>query len=368
MPASHRRHSASPLRFFAIGGAVLLPLAGFAFAAGWIGPSRVSGGTVADALEYNAGRHPGYRRAHAKGMCISGHFNANGQGVALSRAHVFRPGRYPVSGRLSTGGGNPLATDGRNVFHAIGLRIVTPDGQEWRTAMDHTPIFPVADVRSFVALQVASRPDPATGKPVPSAMTAYLAGHPETQAFMDYMKTARLPDSFANGTYYSINAFRFIARDGGKRFVRWSLVPEDRFVALDKNRLADMPGNFLFDGMIRRLKQGPVRWHMVVTVAQPGDVTDNATVQWPQDRRKVTVGTLVIDHYAPEENGDCRDFTYDPTILPPGIAISDDPLLAARSAAYAASLGRRAGEEPGASAIGREFAVQRQTDRNGKGE
>jgi len=37
---------------------------------------------------------------------------------------------------------------------------------------------------------------------------------------------------------------------------------------------------------------------------------------------------------------------YDPTVLPQGIAVSDDPLLAARSAAYAASYERRTGEGP----------------------
>jgi catalase len=39
--------------------------------------------------------------------------------------------------------------------------------------------------------------------------------------------------------------------------------------------------------------------------------------------------------------------------LPDGIALSDDPLLAARSAAYAASFRRRAVEAPGPSAVGK---------------
>src|SRR6478672_9371370 len=43
-------------------------------------------------------------------------------------------------------------------------------------------------------------------------------------------------------------------------------------------------------------------------------------------------------------DGPCRDFNYDPTILPTGIAVSDDPLLAARSAAYAKSFDLRTAE------------------------
>jgi len=324
----------------------------FAWTAGWVGPARVSGGTLADALEYNAGLHRGYRRAHAKGMCIAGRFDANGAGAHWSKATVFRTGSSTVIGRLSTGGGNPLATDGRNVFHAMALRIVAADGQEWRTAMDHTPIFPVADVKSFVALQIATKPDPKTGKPDPARLAAYLAEHPETARFMAYMKTMPLPNSFANGTYHSINAYRFIDGDGAARAVRWRMVPEDRLVALDKDKLAALPDNILFDGFIDRLKAGPVRWHLIVTFANPGDVTNNATVQWTGPHRQVDVGTLTIDRSAPEETGGCRDYVYDPTVLPPGIAPSDDPLLSARSAVYSTSYTRRAKEGSGPSAIG----------------
>ena len=89
------------------------------------------------------------------------------------------------------------------------------------------------------------------------------------------------------------------------------------------------------------------------TVAAPGDITNNATVAWPADRQSIEAGTLTITAAQPEERGACRDITFDPTILPDGIALSDDPLLAARSAAYASSFGRRAVEAPGPSAVGK---------------
>ena len=60
-----------------------------------------------------------------------------------------------------------MAADGRPVFHALGLRFALPGGEEWRMAVDHTPIFIVSTPADFVALQKASVPDPATGKPDP---------------------------------------------------------------------------------------------------------------------------------------------------------------------------------------------------------
>ena len=36
----------------------------------------------------------GFRRNHAKGVAVTGHFDSNGNGSELSRAAVFRPGQY----------------------------------------------------------------------------------------------------------------------------------------------------------------------------------------------------------------------------------------------------------------------------------
>ena len=343
----------SRLTIAAIVAAPLALLAGFAWAGGWIGSPRVGGKTIADALEFNAGRQAGYRRAHAKGLCFTGQFEASGKAARLSAAPQLAPGRYAVTGRFSTGGGNPFATDGRNVFHAMALQLAGPDGQIWRMAMDHVPIFPVATPQAFVALQHATRPDPATGKPDPTAMKAYLASHPETRAYQDYVAAAPLPDSFANGTYYSINAFRFVDSAGTSHAVRWAFEPEAPFGALDKATLASLPTDYLFDELQGRLAKESLRWRMIVTVAAPGDETDNATIAWPAARPRIDAGTLTIVRAEPEESGACRDITFDPTILPDGVALSDDPLLAARSAAYAASFRRRAIEAPGPSAAGK---------------
>ena len=337
----------------AIAAAPILLLSGLAWAGGWIGPPRIGGGTIADALESNAGKHEGYRRAHAKGVCFTGYFDASGGAGTLSRTPLLRSGRHAVIGRFSTGGGRPFATDGRNVFRAMALQLTGPDGEIWRLAMDHTPIFPVATPEAFVALQRAARPDPSTGKPDPAAMKAYLAHHPETRAYQNHIAAAPLPDSFANSTYYSINAFRFIDGAGSAHAVRWAFEPEAAFGALDKAALASLPTDHLFTDLGARLAGGPLRWRMTITVAAPGDITNNATVAWPADRQSIEAGTLTITAAQPEERGACRDITFDPTILPDGIALSDDPLLAARSAAYASSFGRRAVEAPGPSAVGK---------------
>lgn len=352
--------NAEKLRLAAIGAILAALSVAFAFTAGWLTPGgRLGPGAIVDSLQAHDGLHPSFRRAHAKGVCIEGSFTGNGQGSALSKATLFAPTAHRVVGRFSTGGGDPFGPDGRLTFHALALSITAANGEQWRMAMDDTPMFLVATPQAFLDFMRATAPDPKTGKPDPQRSADFMAHHPETQAFLDWLGTAPLPSSFANGTYYSINAFRFTDRTGVVHPVRWSFVPDAPFEALDKASLAKLPPNFLFDDIIARLAKGPVRWHMMITVAEPGDPLDDATKVWPADRRSIDVGTLEIVRSSPEEGGACRNITFDPLILPQGISPSRDPLLAARSAVYASSLARRDGEAPRPSAIARERATTR---------
>ncbi|MNE94260.1 Catalase-related peroxidase precursor [compost metagenome] len=52
----------------------------------------------------------------------------------------------------------------------------------------------------------------------------------------------------------------------------------------------------------------------------------------------------MIEQVDAPEQGACRDLNFDPLILPSGIEPSDDPILAARSSAYAVSFNRRSRE------------------------
>ncbi|QBR03747.1 catalase family peroxidase [Paraburkholderia pallida] len=340
--------SSSPLKAkLTIAAIVGLSAIAFAWAGGWLSPGRVSGGEMVDSLQNNTGKiYPGLRRAHTKGICVTGHFDANGSGSALSSATLFPAGTVQVIGRFNTGDSSPYASDAQTLFHGLGLIFFLPDGEQWRMAMDHTPIFPVSNAADFVALQVATTPDPTTKKPDKQRISTYLAAHPETKAFLDYESNTPVPSSFANGTYYSINAFRFTNASGQTRLVRWQFEPETPFTALDKSKLSSLPPNFLFDDIRNRLSEGPLRWHLILVLANPGDKTDNATIAWTGPHARVDAGTLVLTGSASEQEGNCRDYNFDPLILPKGVAKSDDPLLAARSAAYSSSFRRRAKEGP----------------------
>jgi len=332
------------LRLAAIGAIVLVSGTAFAYVGGWLDPQRLTPDRIVNALEANSGVHEGFRRNHAKGVCVVGRFESSGAAHALSTAAVFASGSTPVVGRLALPGGNPYASDSSVPIRSFALMFTSANGEQWRTGMNSMPVFPLATPQAFYDQQLAGRPDPKTGKPDPQRMQAFFAAHPETAPFRAWAKNAKPSASYATESYYGLNAFYLVNAQGARQPVRWQLTPLDAPAAP-----AAQPGHdadYLQADLQQRLAQGPLRWRLLITQGQAGDPTSDATRQWPADRPTIDAGTVVITGSAPQADGSCRDVNYDPTVLPSGIAVSDDPLLAARSAAYAASYERRTGEGP----------------------
>ncbi|HBK46245.1 MAG TPA: catalase [Xanthomonadaceae bacterium] len=338
-PSAWLRRHALPLT--GIGAIAALAAAAFAWTAGWIGGDRLTAQRMTDTLEAGGPPHPGFRRAHSKGVCVSGVFRSSGQAAALSSARVFTQAQTPVLGRLSIGGGDPHGADAKARVRSMALLLRTDDGQQWRTAMNSFPFFVVATPEGFQAQGLASRPDPATGKPDPARMAAFLQRYPEAAKFQQWAKTAPWSNSWANTRYNGVNAFRFTAADGSSRFVRWSMRPQAPFEALSAAQREMADADFLSEDLAARLARGPLRWDLVLSIAAPGDPVDDPSQPWPAQRPEVVAGTLELDHAEPQAGGPCRDLNYDPLILPTGIAGSNDPILAARSAVYSQSFNRR---------------------------
>jgi catalase len=271
-------------------------------------------------------------------VCVTGWFDSNGNGAELSRAGVFAPGRSPVLGRFSAAGGNPHTADTSVAGRGLGLAFGFPGGQQWRTAMLNLPVFPDDSPQSMYDRLVATAVVAGTGKPDPAAMTRFYAAHPPAARALKILKQHPPTPGFADSVFSGLNAFYFVSQSGVRTPVRWKLIPLQQ--ALPPTSGPDA----LFDPLVRQLRAGPLRWRLVLTVGTPDDPTHDATLPWPGDRRAIDAGVLTLDAVQPEAKGNARDINFDPLVLPPGIEPSDDPLLSARSAVYAASFRRRAGE------------------------
>src|SRR5215469_448987 len=114
--------SSTLARLAGIGVVVLLIVGGFLYLGDWFSPHELIPARFVNGFEKVFGIHSGFRRNHAKGVCVSGFFDSNGQGTRLSKAVVFRTGRVPVIGRFSLGGSNPYVGDAPDTIRGLVLQ------------------------------------------------------------------------------------------------------------------------------------------------------------------------------------------------------------------------------------------------------
>jgi catalase len=339
MVQSNTAPNAFPLRALVIIGTVVgIAAIAFAYTAGWLSPQRLTPKKIVAALAPPGGPALGHRRNHAKGICFTGTFTANGAGSALSKAQVFTPGQYPVVGRFNLATADPHAADAMVRVRGLGIQITTPDGEQWRSAMIDAPIFPVSNPQAFYELLTAS------GSKDPNAMKKFIGANPGFLTFVGWAKSAPWTGSYAEERYNSLNSFLFVDGSDVKHAVRWSLVPAAQPIPISPEELAKRGPDFLEQEITQRVAAGPQRWSLEIAVANPDDQTADPNKAWPENRRTVSVGTLTAQQIEAERDGPCRDINYDPTVLPAGITTSDDPFPAARSAAYSRSYNSRTAE------------------------
>lgn len=314
---------------------------GILYFAGFLGHESVTAQQFVN-LQEGEQPHAGFRRAHAKGICIAGTFESTGALAPYSIATVFKQGATPFSGRFSIAGNNPTAPDLKAPVRSLAFALLNEDNQEWRVAMNTPPVMAVATPDAFFAQIQALSPDPLTKQRDPKKISAFFTAHPETQAFNDWRASYVPTDSFATERYHSINAFYLVNKKGEKQAVRWVAAPQvanGSSLALD----IDSP-DALQKQLIELLENEPVKFSMIFTLADETDDENNPTIPWPEQRKQINAGTLTITHWEAQELGQCEHKLFDPLVLPNGIEATADPILRARSAAYAESFRRRARE------------------------
>jgi catalase len=284
-----------------------------------------------DQLTALFGKHPGFRPAPAKGIMLSGEFTPSPDASTLTRApHALRAST-PVTVRFSNSTGVPLIPDTDPDANPRGMAIRFHLAEHVHTDIvaHSTDGFPVRTGDEFLEfLQALGTGDP----------TGFLGGHSAALAFVQTPKPA--PSSFARESYFGVTAMRFTGAQGSVRFGRYRILPEAGNDHLSQDETAARSANYLFDEIAERIAAGPISFRVAVQVAAEGDIVDDATIHWPEERPVETLGTLTLNALVDESEAAQKQIIFDPIPRVDGIDPSDDPLLELRAAVYLIS-GRR---------------------------
>ena len=292
------------------------------------------------ALDQLFGLHAGYRPVHAKGAMCSGAFVPSPAAATLTRAAHATQSSTPVLVRFSDFAGVPMIPDNDpNGASPRGIGIRFQLGEHIHTdivghSADGFPTRTGEEFLEFARAIASSNPN----GPHPTPIEAFVSSHPAALRFVQMPKP--IPTSFAKESFFGVTALKFTNAAGVSRFGRFRILPVAGNEYLDAAGAAKQPPNFLFDELDARLAKEPIKLHVVVQLAEPGDDVNDATTAWPASRTNLDFGAITITARVNDADPEIRKVIFDPIPRLDGMGPSDDPLLAVRAAIYLLS-GRR---------------------------
>jgi catalase len=291
-------------------------------------------------VQLAGGIHPGFRFAHAKGLVLTGTFTPAKGAASVSRAAHLRGAAVPVTVRLSDGAGVPQINDDNPNASPRGMavRFTLPGGAFTDIVANSHNGFVVGtgeDFLAFLKAVAATKPD----SPHPSPVEQFLGSHPRALKFV--IDSKPLPVSFATLGFFGNNAFVFVDSAGTKRAGRYQILPVAGIHHLDSTAATKVSPNYLFEDLRRRIASGPIKYRVMVQLANPGDPTNDGSMVWPDDRKRVELGIVSLTKIAPDNAALQRSLMFNPIFITDGIQLSDDPLIPLRSAVYALSVAHR---------------------------
>lgn len=296
--------------------------------------------TAIDRIEKVFGTHPGYRRAHARGKSYRALFTATGSAGELTIAPHLQKGESKAFVRFSHFSPDPTWADAMSPVKGMAVQFQLPNGEATNIVGVTSPIFFAKTPEIFTEMLGVVKSFK-KGKPSLKELAGLLADYPESGAMFNNIRKMQAPSSFATGQYNSIHAFYFINQNGQRQPVKYFWEPEEGVETLSPLGAIALPvGSFEAD-IEDRIARAPVNFRLDIILGQPGDPTDDPTKEWPDDRKKLTIGYLTITEEAPEADS----IVFDPTLVTEGIECSEDRILNFRQDAYRISHQRRISEK-----------------------
>lgn len=285
------------------------------------------------------GPHKGYRANHAKGVMVEGVFAPASSASRLSKAAHLQTIGSKVVVRFSNGTGVPDIADANSNANPKGMaiRFTLPDSSTTDIVSISINSFLSSTPEEFLELlNAAAESSPQAPKPTP--IEKFLSTHPAAAKFL-----AKRPASasFAAMPFYGVNAFKFTNSKGVEHFGRYQITPLVGMQTINDEVAQNIQPNYLMDEIVSRLSKAEVKYRIAVQLAKRGDVINDPTVVWPDNRETVELGELTLKTPIQNSNDIEKTIMFNPLSLPDGIDPSDDPILLARASSYAISYSRR---------------------------
>jgi catalase len=292
---------------------------------------------LVDALHTAFGAHHS-RAVHAKGIIFEGSFTPDKHAAELTSAVHLQKQPSKVILRFSNFTGIPNIPDNIGAANPRGfaIKFIMPDGTNTDIVGHSFNGFPTPnsdDFRLLLLSIAASGPD----APKPTPLDSFLETHPVAKTFLT---TQHTPASYATINYFGVNSFRFTNKRKESHYIRYQIIPDAGEQFMTQADLDKAGPDYLMKEIAERITKGPVTFRMYAQIAEDGDKIEDPSIAWPDERKKVLLGTIVINKLADNSPEGDKKTAFLPNNLPVGIETAD-PMLDFRSHAYPISVKER---------------------------
>lgn len=273
--------------------------------------------------------------AHAKGKILTGTFKPSSTASQLSTAPHFASASTPVWVRFSNSTGIPNIPDyeGNADPRGIAVRFQLGDRKHTDIVGHSTPFFPVRTGELFLEFLQAIGASSTHQGDGPSPVQEFLGKHPSALAHVSAPNPA--PSSFARQQYWPVSAYKLVNKEGKETYIRYQIVPEAGVETLTAEQVKEKDADFLQTEIVERVsRKEETGFKILAQIAEEGDVTDDATVHWPEDRKVVELGSFDLTELLNDNEKEQKYAIFDPIPRVEGIEPSADPLLEMRAAIY----------------------------------
>lgn len=296
------------------------------------------------------------RKPHAKGSGAFGTFTVTQDLSAYTKAAVFQPGTQTRTlARFSTVAGELGSPDTWRDVRGFAVRWYTSEGN-YDLVGNNTPVFFLRDPMKFPHFIRSQKRLPDCGLRDNHMQWDFWSLSPESAHQVTYLMGDRgLPRTYRHMQGYGSHTFMWVNAAGEKHWVKYHFQSQqgvEGLTAEDAERLAGSDSDFHRRDLFNAIERGDCpKWTMSVQLMPYADAATyrlnpfDLTKVWPHtDYPLVEVGVLELNENPANFFAEIDQAAFSPSNLVPGIGLSPDKMLLARSFAYADAHRARVGK------------------------
>lgn len=287
------------------------------------------------------------RRMHAKGWGAWGEFTVTHDITKYTKAKIFSEvgKKTKVFSRMSTVAGERGAADAERDIRGFAVRFYTEDGN-WDIVGNNTPVFFFRDPMKFIDLNHAVKRDPRTHLRSPNTNWDFWSSLPESLLQTTIINSDRgIPSSFRFMHGFGSHTYSMINAEGERVWVKYHFRSQQgiqNYTDQEAEKVNGMDRESSGRDLYEAIEKGEYpKWKMYIQVmteeqakSHPQNPFDLTKMWLKEEYPLIPVGEYVLNKNADNYFQDVEQVAFSPANIVPGVALSPDRMLQARTFFY----------------------------------